>query len=365
MATSVYLDNELAPRPPDEVVDFLRPFFNRKAYGSPKVPHQPGLEAYEFVEEVLDYLSSHFRSDGDLTIVGSGTEANNLAIWSILESPGRRGNVVVSSVEHESILGMVDRLSSAGIHVRRVPVDREGRVIPEELTRAIDRDTLLVSVQMVNQETGTIQDIDAVSDITREKDVLLHVDACDALGRIPIDLSRVDLLSLSGSKIYGPRGTGILYAREDLDLNPMMSGSPGIQTLTPVDINIPSLAGFYMALRLFGSPEAWREAKRARDEIAEEIGDLVDEMNSPPDSVDTVNFSLREGAGSLIVEASSRGLYLSQGTSESPSRVLLAMGRSRDLAANSLMLRIHPYIRPDEVELSIEVLTDLLKERGR
>ncbi len=355
----VYLDNELSPRPPDEVVEFLIPFFNKKAYGSPKVPHEPGLEAYQFIQEVLEHLSSLLNSEGDFTIVGSGTEANNLALRGMIRYLGRKGNLVVSSVEHRSVLGPVEDLSQV-IEVRRAPVDENGRVRIEELERLMDGETVMVSIQMVNQETGAIHDIDAISDITREREVILHVDACDALGRLPIDLSKVDLLSLSGTKIYGPRGTGLLYVREDLDLTPIMSGSSGIQLLTPVDVNIPALAGFYRALQLFGSPDKWEEVKRMRDRIANELEGLNVVMNSPPDSVDTINFSVPEGAGSLILKASSRGLYLSQGTSDPVSYVLTAMGRSSELAANSLMLKLHPYMKWEEVDFTIEVLSDLL-----
>ncbi len=356
----VYLDNELSPRPPDEVVEFLLPFFNKRAYGSPKVPHEPGLEAYQFIEEVLDHLGSMLNSEGDFTVVGSGTEANNLALMGIIRHLGRRGNLVTSSVEHRSVLGPLEDLSRV-LEVRKAPVDEEGHVRVDELERLMDRDTIMVSVQMVNQETGAVHDIDAISDVTRDRGVLLHVDACDALGRLPIDLSKVDLLSLSGSKIYGPRGTGFLYVREDLDLEPIMSGSSGIQLLTPVDVNVPALAGFYRALQMFGSPDKWREVRRMRDGISEELEDLDVVMNSPADSVDTVNFSVRKEAGSLIIEASSRGLYLSQGTSDPVSYVLTAMGRPRELAANSLMLKLHPYMGWEEVDFTIEVLSELLR----
>ncbi len=356
----VYLDNELSPRPPDEVVEFLTPFFNRRAYGSPKVPHEPGLEAYQFIEEVLDYLGSALNSEGDFTVVGSGTEANNLALRGIIRHLGRKGNLVTSSVEHRSVLGPLEDLSQV-LEIRRAPVDEDGHVRIDELERLIDKDTLLVSVQMVNQETGAIHDIDAISDITSEKGVLLHVDACDALGRLPIDLSKVDLLSLSGSKIYGPKGTGFLYVREDLDLEPIMSGSTGIQLLTPVDVNIPSLAGFYRAFQMFGSPDKWKEVKKMRDRISEELEGFDVVMNSPADSVDTVNFSVRKEAGHLIIEASSRGLYLSQGTSDPVSYVLTAMGRSKELASNSLMLKLHPYMEWEEVDFTIEVLSELLR----
>lgn len=356
----VYLDNELSPRPPDEVVEFLTPFFNKKAYGSPKVPHEPGLEAYQFIQEVLDHLNSLLKSEGEFTIVGSGTEANNLALRGTVRYLGRKGNLVVSSVEHRSVLGPLEDLSQV-IEVRRAPVDESGHIKVEELEGLIDGETILVSVQMVNQETGAIHDLNAISDITRDKGVLLHVDACDALGRLSIDLSKVDLLSLSGSKIYGPRGVGFLYVREDLDLKPIMAGSSGIQLLTPVDVNVPALAGFYRALQLFGSPEKWEEVKRMRDRISQELESMDVVMNSPPDSVDTINFSVKGGAGALILEASSRGLYLSQGTSEPVSYVLTAMGRPREIAANSLMLRLHPYMSWGEVDFTIEVLSDLLK----
>ncbi|GEM_PF-2834087 len=356
----VYLDNELSPRPPDEIVEFLTPFFNKKAYGSPKVPHEPGLEAYQFIQEVLEYMGSLLNSEGDFTIVGSGTEANNLALKGIIRYLGRKGNLVTSSVEHRSVFGPLEDLSQV-VGVRIAQVDEDGHVKVEEIEKLMDGETIMVSVQMVNQETGAIHDLDAVSDITRDKGVLLHVDACDALGRLPIDLSKVDLLSLSGSKIYGPRGVGFLYVREDLDLKPIMSGSSGIQLLTPVDVNVPALAGFYKALQLFGSHENWREVKMMRDRISEELEAMGVVMNSPPDSIDTINFSVNEGAGALILEASSRGLYLSQGTSEPVSYVLTAMGRPRDLAANSLMLKLHPYMRWKEVDFTIEVLSDLLR----
>ena len=356
----VYLDNELSPRPPDSVVDFIRPYFNEIAFGSPKVPHKLGLEAFEFIEEVLDLLGRKLNSDGDFTILGSGTEANNLAILGLAREY-RRGNIVVSEIEHRSILDTALSLQEMGFEIRMVPVDDKGHVRLEKLEELVDKDTILVGIQLVNQETGSIQDLRAVSDVVRDRGITLHVDACDALGRLPLDLREVDMLSLSGSKIYGPRGTGFLYVKQELDLKPMMSGSSGIQALTPVDINIPALAGFYKAFQLFGEPDVWRDVKAKRDRIAEELLNLGVTLNSPEEAIDVVNFSLGGGAGAFIMEASSRGIYLSQGTSEPVSHVLMAMGRERSLAENSLMIKLHPYITEEEVDFIIEVVSELIK----
>ncbi len=358
MEMEVYLDNELSPRPPDEVINFMRPYFNLRGYGSPTVPHRLGLEAYELVQSVLDRMRAELRaSEGDFTIVGSGTEANNLAILGLK----KRGRVIISSIEHRSVLDTAYKLRELGCDVREVEVDEEGHIKLDSLESQISRDTLLVSIQAVNQEVGSIQDIRAIADIVHDKGSLFHVDACDALGKLDLDLRWVDMASLSGSKIYGPRGVGFLYVKEEIELTPLMKGSPGLQNLTPVSINIPALAGFLKAFDIFGKSDRWINVKKFKDRLSEFLRDLKGVIiNSPEEAIDVVNFSVSHGAGRVIIEASNRGLYISQGTNEDVSYVLKAMGRDAPIAKNSLMLKLHPYISYKEIEVTINILSDIL-----
>jgi len=309
----------------------------------------------------------------EITFTHSGTEANNLAILGYLLANRRRGGkVVVSAVEHLSVIFPVEFAEKLlGFKVLRVPVDSEGFVDPEVLKSCVDRETVLVSVQAVNHEIGTVQPLKELVDVVKaaNPDAVFHTDAADAYGWIDIDVEKlgVDMLTLSGHKVHGPRGVGALYVREGVKLEPPLRGQLSAEKLWPGVENIPLIAGFKRAVELqFENLERnILYVRGLRDKLMSGILERVPHVlvNGPlgekraPNNAN-LSFLYVEGEA-LTVELSMRGIYVSSGSACSsrilePSHVLLAIGRKHEEAHGSILFKLSRYHRPDDVDYALE-----------
>ncbi len=365
----VYLDHENSGWVPPEVVEAMLPYFNQKGYGHPSITNLPGWEAYEVVESTLEEVSKTINArGGELILTHSGTEANNLAIIGGALARGKeRNKIITSAIEHVSVLFPARSLEEHGYRVVTVPVDKEGFVDPDLLSMLIDHETLMVSIQMVNHEIGTIQDIKTLVETVKDKNdkIIFHTDAVDAYGRMKIDVEElgVDLLTLSSHKIHGPKGIGILYAREDVKLKPVMHGALSTQRMWPGVENTPALAGFKKAVELAFSNFDYNieKMKKLRDRlmhgILENVPDVL--LNGPmgekraPDNLN-VSFLYVEGE-SITVELSLRGIYVSSGSACTsrvlePSHVILAIGRKHEEAHGSILFKVSRYQTEEDIE---------------
>ncbi len=362
----VYLDNENSGRVPKEVVDAMAQYYLERGYGHPSITNKPGWEALEIIEETSELLRRILNaSDGSINFVHSGTEANNLAILGTAKS-ARGRKIIVSDVEHFSVLLPAQSLADHGFEVIRAPVDGEGFVDVDVLAELVDKETHLVSVQLVNHEIGTIQPIKAVVETVKERNpsALVHVDACDALGRMRMDVSDlgVDMLSLSSHKVWGPKGVGVLYVREGVRIEPILRGALSSQPLWPGVENVPAIAGFKKALELFAidlEPHVNR-MREMRDYLIEGILSSVPEsiLNGPAGDrrvADNVNISfLRVEGEAITVELSLRGVYVSSGSACTsrvlePSHVMLAIGREYEEAHGSILFKLSPFNSMEEM----------------
>ncbi len=345
----VYLDHESAPKVPKEVAEVVYEYLTEKGYGSPSVPYKPGLEAFEVLYNLQEVLNE-LLFEGVAIYLPGGSEANNLIIRS-----GIKGKIIISSVEHESIIYAARRF---GRKVVEVPVDGYGHVRLDRLEESLDREVTLVSVQLVNQELGSINDIKAVRDILEDKGVeaLLHVDACD--GFLRVDVPEVDVVTLSGAKVYAPRGSGILFMREDVELPELIEGPSILQEHWRGRINVASLAGMLKAIEIFRGN--WAGVKEKRDFLSKGLGEVEGVyINSPDEAVDTLSVSIDGNVDAAIVELSRRGVYVSKVGGET-SYVLRAIGREDYLTKNRLVLRIAPFTTWDEVKYALEQLSEIL-----
>ena len=214
----VYLDNENSTMVPQEVVDAMLPYYNKKAYGNPTLTHKPGWEAFETIMGSFQKISKFMGAKilEEITFTPSETEANNLAIMGAAFANKNKGKkIVISEIEPINVLQVAEMMQKYGFSTMKVPVNTEGTIDLEKLKEAVDKDTVLVSVQIVNNEIGTIQPIKDAVAIVKDKnpDAIFHTDASDAYGRIPFNVRTlgVDMATLSSFKILGPRGTGVLY----------------------------------------------------------------------------------------------------------------------------------------------------------
>jgi len=371
----VYLDLENSSPVPMEVVKAMIPYFSETAYGNPTVTHKLGWMAYETIqkssEQVARYIGA--SSTEEINLTPSETESNNLSLIGTALANKKKGNkVVISEIEPLSIVFASNLLEKYGFKVEKIPVDKEGFVDLDRLASTVNKETILVSVMLVNHEIGTIEPIKEAVEIIKEQnpEVLFHTDASDAYGRIPINVKElgVDLMTLSSYKILGPRGVGALYVKEGVNVERLLEGQIGTQKLWPGVENTPLIIGFLKASELaFKNFEGnISHMKRLRDRLMMgtlgEISETI--LNGPmgdkraPDNVN-ISFLHCEGE-SLTIELSLKGVYVSSGSACTrrilqPSHVLTAIKRKFEEAHGSILMKVTRYHTDEDIEYVLRV----------
>jgi len=371
----VYLDLENSSFVPMEIVEAMIPYFSERAYGNPTVTHKPGWMAYETIQKASEQVAKYIGATSveEINFAPSETESNNLALIGTALANKKKGNkIVISEIEPLSIDFASKILENYGFKVVKVSVNKEGFVDLEKLLSAIDEETILVSMMLVNHEIGTVEPIKEAVEIVKEEnsEALFHTDASDAYGRIPINVKElgVDLMTLSSYKILGPRGAGALYVREGVNVERLLEGQIGTQKLWPGVENTPLIMGFLKASELAfkNFDENVSYMRRLRDRltngILEEIPETI--LNGPmgekraPDNVN-ISFLHCEGE-SLTIELSLKGVYVSSGSACTrrilqPSHVLVAIGRKFEEAHGSVLMKVTRYHMDEDIEYVLKV----------
>ncbi len=356
----VYLDNENSTIVPNEILETMLPYYNKRAYGNPTLTHKPGWEAFETImksaQKISDFIGAKILEE--ITFTPGATEANNLAIIGSTFSKRNNGKkIVISEIEPISVLHVSEMLKKFGFSIIKIPVDGKGFVNLEKLSEMVDKETALVSIATVNNEIGTIQPIKEAVKRVKEKNpnTLFHTDASDAFGRIPLNVIdlQVDMATINSYKILGPRGIGALYCREGLEVEKILEGQIGTQKLWPGIENTPLIVGFTKASEL-----AFQDFQlnvdymtRLRDKLLNGILDELSDvkLNGPKNekrTPDNLNISILRCEGeALTIEMSLRGIYISSGSACSrrllqPSHVLVAIGRKYSEAHGSILMKI-------------------------
>ena len=372
----VYLDIENSSIVPREVVDAMLPYYDQRAYGNPTLTHKPGWEAFETIMESAQKIAAFLgcRALEEVNFTPGETEANNLAIIGAtfpLKNKGK--NIVISEIEPINVLQVAEMLQEYGLTVKKIPVDAEGFVNLEKLSDAVDKETVLVSLSAVNHEIGTIQPIKQAVEVVKDKnpETLFHTDASDAYGKIPFDVqvSNVDLATISSYKILGPRGIGALHVKEGVNVGRILEGQIGTQKLWPGVENTPLIVGFTKASELAfeNFEENTRQMRELRDKLIDGITQGIPEtrLNGPrvgrrvPDNVN-ISFLRCEGEA-LTIELSLKGVYVSSGSACTrrllqPSHVLVAIGRKYDEAHGSILMKVTRYHTEQDINYVLEVI---------
>jgi len=377
----VYLDLENSCMVPDEVINAMIPYFNRKAYGNPTLTHKPGWEAYETIMECTQKIAGFLgcRAVEEVNFTPGETEANNLAIvGSALARKAHGNKIVISEIEPVNVLHVTDLLKSYGFNTTKVPVDAEGFVDLAKLEEAVDKDTVLVSLSSVNHEIGTVQPIKQAVELVKDKnsEVSFHTDASDVYGLLPFSVQDlgVDLATISSYKILGPRGMGALYIMEGVDVDKILEGQIGTQRLWPGVENTPLIVGFTKASEL-AFTDFDRKTDRLRllrDRLSDGIIKSVSgvKVNGPRGakrSPNNVNISFLGCEGeALTIELSLKGIYVSSGSACSrrllqPSHVLVAIGRKFDEAHGSLLMKVSRYHTEEDIDYVLEMIPDAVR----
>jgi cysteine sulfinate desulfinase/cysteine desulfurase-like protein len=310
-----------------------------------------------------------------VTFTGGGSEANNLAIKGVAFADGRKtGHVVTSSIEHPSVLNSCRWLEKRGFSVTYLPVDNSGQVDPEDLAAAITDETCLVTIMMANNETGAIQRIADMAGVAREHGVVFHTDAVQAVGKIPVDVKElgVDVLTLSGHKLHGPKGVGAIYARKGVAVDPLISGGHQEMGMRAGTENVMGIVGLGTAAEV--SIDRLADMKRVRemrDRLERGILEIAPEakINVPADSrlPNTLSVILPEIRGeSLVIAMDEKGISISSGSAcragdPEPSHALLAMGMSEDDAHCTVRFSLGRENTMNEIEKALESLRQIVK----
>ena len=380
---SVYLDHAGTTSMDPRVLEAMMPYFSQ-LYGNPSSIHTVGQDARyaldESRERVAQVLGCRAR---EVVFTGGGSEADNAAIHGVATALNETGNHIITSVaEHHAVLHTCQHLEGLGFEVTYLPIDAYGMIHPDAVYQAITERTTLVSIMYANNEIGTINPIPEIGKAVRnraaelDRTIVMHTDAVQAAGFLDLNVRRlsVDMLSLSGHKFYGPKGTGVLYVRRGTPFLPLILGGGQERERRAGTENIPGIVGLSVALEL---AEAQREGTSAhcaalRDRIIQVVLDKVPKciLNGHPTHrlPNNVNFSFDGVEGEPILLgldmagiAASSGSACSSGSLE-PSHVLLALGQSAELARGSLRITLGKGNTAEEVEYSLEVLAGLVEQ---
>jgi len=372
----VYLDNENSSIVPQEIIDEMLPYFNKRAYGNPTLTHKPGWEAFEVIMNCFQKISKSIGAKNleDITFTPGETEANNLAIMGSAFARKNEGKkIIISEIEPINVLQVAEMMQKFGFTMQKIPVDHDGFINLEKLREAVDSETILVCVSSVNNEIGTVQPIKEAVDIVKAKNpkALFHTDASDAYGRIPLDVQdlNVDLATVSSYKIQGPRGMGAMYLKEGINLERILEGQIGTQKLWPGVENTPLIVGFAKASELaFQNFDAnVAKMKALRDKLVDGMFAELDDLrfNGPKGhkrSPDNANVSVLRAEGeALTIELSLKGVYVSSGSACSrrllqPSHVLVAIGRRFSEAHGSILMKTTRYLSEEDITYVLSVL---------
>lgn len=377
----VYLDIENSSAVPKEVVDAMLPYFNQYAYGNPTLTHKPGWEAFKTImdssQKIATFLGCNTLEEVNFT--PGETEANNLALMGTALSMKEKGKkIVISEIEPLSVLHVADLLRKYGFNVIKVPVDGEGFINLEKLRKAVDKETIIVSLSAVNHEIGTIEPVKEALAIVKDRnpETIFHTDASDAYGKIPFGARNldVDLATISSYKILGPRGIGALYVKEGVTIKRILEGQIGTQKLWPGVENTPLIVGFAKASELSfrNFEDNVNHMRRLRDKLADGIiGETSDvRLNGPKGNKrapDNVNISfLRCEGEALTIELSLNGVYVSSGSACTrrllqPSHVLVAIGRKFVEAHGSVLMKVTRYHTEGDIDYVLEVIPKAVK----
>ena len=354
----IYLENHANTRLDERVIEVMLPYF-REYYGNAQSIHSLGAHSKDAIEKARGQVAELIGGqENEIYFTSCASEANNLAIKGVAEAYRQKGrHIIVSEIEHFSVLNAARRLSQRDFEVTLLPVDRQGLVSPEDLKKSIRPDTILVSVQHANPEIGTIQPLAEMASLCREKNIPFHTDAVSTAGIIPLNVTElgVDLLTLSGAQFYGPKGAAALYLRKGVRIVPQIDG--GIQEggRRAGTENVPAIAGFGAACAIAAqeTKENYGHLLRLRDRLLSALPEKIPYLyiNGHPEKrlPNNVNISVEfvEGEG-MFLFLDQKGIYVSSGSACASkalkmSHVLSAIKVDTAVGQGSILLTLSKY----------------------
>jgi cysteine desulfurase len=371
----IYMDNHATTRVDPRVVEEMLPYFTEHFGNAASRNHEFGWEAEQAVEQARERIAKLIGATSKEIIFTSGaTESNNLAIKGVAEMYREKGNhIITQAIEHKAVLDTCKRLEKAGFRVTYLPVQKDGRIDLEDLKRAMDDKTILVSIMTANNEIGALQPIREIGALCHERGVLFHTDAVQAIGKVPFNViqDNVDIASITAHKLYGPKGVGALYVRRKnprVQLVAQIDGGGHERGMRSGTLNVPGIVGLGKACAIAGEGMA-EEAKKMsglRDRLKDAIMSQLDEVyingsveHRLPNNLN-ISFAYVEGESLLMGIndiAVSSGSACTSATLE-PSYVLKALGAGDDLAHSSIRFGLGRFNTEAEVDYVAKRVVD-------
>lgn len=373
----IYLDNAATTAMSSEVLNEMMPYMT-SIYGNSSSLHSFGRDALSALDTARERIAKGIGCDPDEIFFTSGaTEANNWAIQGIAKANRDKGNhIITSKIEHPSVLRVCERLESEGFRVSYLDVDADGFVRIDQLLHEINTDTILISIMTANNEVGTIQNIQAISNIADEKGVLFHTDATQAVGAVNFNVHQmgIDLLSLSGHKLHGPKGIGALYIRKGVAISPIMLGGEQENNLRAGTTNIPAIVGLGKAVELATRDIVTntKSMRRLRDYFIDQVKSKIDmvylnghPIQRLPNNIN-LSFGMVEGESVMMLLdmagiAVSNGSACSAGSIEQ-SHVLTSMRLPLDLVQGAVRFSLSKATTVEELDIVVDELVRVVNK---
>ena len=375
MGRKVYLDHAATTYTHPQVIEAMIPYFS-KIYGNPSSVHSFGRDARKAMDAAREQTARALGAEpSEVFFTGSGSEADNWAIKGVaLANQGKSRHIITTAVEHHAVSHTCEYLEKMGFSVTYLPVDADGLITADQVRAAITDQTILITVMFANNEIGTIMPIQEIGAVAKERGVLFHTDAVQAIGQLPVDVDamNIDLLSLSGHKFYGPKGVGALYIRRGVKLHPFIHGGAQERNRRAGTENLPAIVGLGKAAELAVSnlQEHSAHLTALRDKLIDGILSKVPHVRLNGHPVkrlpNNVNFSFEFIEGeALLLSLDLKGIAGSSGSactsgSLDPSHVLLATGLTHEIAHGSLRLTLGDQNTDEDVDYCLSVLPDIV-----
>ena len=375
MKKVIYVDNNATTKVAPEVFEAMLPYF-KEDYGNPSSMHTFGGKVDRNIKEARTSVASLLgAAPEEIVFTSSGTESDNTAIWAAIQSNPDKKHIITSRVEHPAVKNLFEYLSKNGYRVTFIPVDSKGRLDMDYLYENLTDNTAIVTIMWANNESGVIFPIEKISQIVKERGAVFHTDAVQAVGKIPIDLNKidVDMLSLSGHKLHGPKGVGALYIRKGTKFSPFLIGGHQESGRRGGTENVASVVGLGKASELAADymEEENTRVKQLRNKLESEMLKQIpntiingDRENRLPNTTN-VSFEYVEGE-SILLMMDELGICASSGSactsgSLEPSHVLRAMGVPFTAAHGSIRFSLSIYNTEEEIDFIIEKLPPIIK----
>lgn len=377
MTKEIYFDNAATTKVDEKVVKEMLPYFTEN-FGNASSQHDVGIRAKEALEKSRKVIAKAIKANpGEIIFTSGGTESNNLALKGLFYTNyPKKNHIITTKIEHDSILQTCKWLESQGARVTYLGVDKEGFVNLEELKKEINDKTFLVSVIHGNNEIGTLQDMESIGKICRERGVLFHTDACQSFTKVSIDTKKqnIDLITLNAHKIYGPKGVGALYIKEGIKIVPLLHGGGHENKLRSGTENIPGIVGFAKAVEIASEKDV-KKMEKLRDKLIESLVKIENvTLNGPKGEkrlCNNVNVSFNNIEGESIGGyLENEKIYTSTGSAcmshtLETSHVLKALGLTPLQSNSSLRISISKYTTEEEVDYFLSKIQDIVKKLRR